>query len=111
MLVPEVAQYLPKIRALCQEYGVKRMSIIGSATNKEKFSPQTSDVDGLVEFLKEEDSDKKLLSLTKDLKKICQRPVELLLERILENYQENHPLRQIVEKSKVLIYDSSHDCA
>ncbi|MBM3856355.1 MAG: hypothetical protein FJ390_00145 [Verrucomicrobia bacterium] len=111
MIVPEVAQHLPEIRTLCQQYDVERMSIIGSATNKEKFSPETSDLDCLVKFFNEDDCGKKLLSLTEALQKTCHRPVEVISESILKNYSANHPLRQIVEKSQVVIYNADDDCS
>jgi len=49
MIAPLVKAALLEIRALCERYGVERMSLFGSATT-EKFSPATSDVDCLVKF-------------------------------------------------------------
>ena len=103
MIASLVSQVLPEIRALCQRQGVQRMSIFGSATN-EKFSPDTSDVDFLVNFF---DSDKpgiasRYLDLAEGLEHALHRPVDLVTERSLRN-----PIfREVVEKSKVLIYDA-----
>ena len=108
MIVPEVAQHLPEIRALCQQYGVERMSVFGSATNEEKFSPETSDVDCLVKFSNEhENLHERFLDLGEALEKVCHRPVEVVFESALQN----DLFRKIVEQSKILIYDSSHDCS
>lgn len=107
MIVAEVEKFLPEIRALCKEYGVERMSIIGSATNKEKFSPETSDLDCLVKFFSEQDNlNERFLGLTEALEKACLRPVEVIFESALQN----DFFRQIVEKSQVVIYDAIHDC-
>ena len=108
MIVPEVAQHLPAMRALCKQYGVERMSLIGSVTNKEKFSPETSDVDCLVKFSNEQENlNERFLGLGEALEKTCHRPVEVIFESALQN----DAFRKIVEKSKILIYDSSHDCS
>jgi len=105
MIAPEVAQHLPEVRALCQRQGVERMSLFGSATTKD-FSPETSDVDCLVKF----SSDKKNLgdryfNLIEGLEKTWQRPVDIVFEGAMKNYI----FRQIVEDSKVLIYDNSNE--
>jgi len=106
MIVPEVAQYLPEMRALCQQYGVERMSIIGSATNEGKFSPETSDVDCLVKFSHEhENLNERFLALGEALEKACHRSVEVVFESALQN----DAFRKIVEKSRVIIYNAVHD--
>ena len=108
MIVPEVAQHLPAMRILCKQYGVERMSLIGSVTNKEKFFPETSDIDCLVKFSNEhENLNERFLGLGEALEKTCHRPVEVVFESALQN----DAFRKIVEKSKILIYDSSHDCS
>ncbi|MBX9577821.1 MAG: hypothetical protein K2W97_05030 [Chthoniobacterales bacterium] len=105
MIVLEVAQHLPEIRALCQQYGVERMSIIGSATNEEKFSPETSDVDCLVKFFDDhENLNERFLGLGEALEKACHRPVEVIFESALQN----DIFRKMVEKSKVVIYDKTN---
>lgn len=109
MIVPEIALYLSDMRVLCQQYAVKRMSIIGSATDPGKFSPETSDLDCLVLFLKEEEEEGRLLQFADALEQICGRPVEIVLESTLAAYSAYHPLRQIVEKSKILVYDIDHE--
>ncbi|MFZ4116434.1 MAG: nucleotidyltransferase family protein [Chthoniobacterales bacterium] len=105
MIAPLVEAALPEIRALCERYGVERMSLFGSATT-EKFSPETSDVDCLVKFF---DSDKRGIvnrywELTQGLEHTLQHPVDLLTERSVKN-----PIfRDCLEQSKILIYESSN---
>jgi len=45
-----IAQHLPRIAAICQHYGVRRLEVFGSAARAEDFDPERSDVDFLVEF-------------------------------------------------------------
>lgn len=44
-----VEQHLEEIRSLCQEYGVLRLELFGSAATGE-FNPERSDVDFLIEY-------------------------------------------------------------
>ncbi len=47
---PAIAQHLPRIAAICQRFGVRRLEVFGSAARAHDFEPGTSDVDFLVEF-------------------------------------------------------------
>jgi len=105
MIAPEITRVLPEIRALCERQGVERMSLFGSAT-REDFSPTTSDVDCLVKFLninKPGIADR-YFNLIEGLEKTCCRPVDIVFEGNIKNYI----FREIVEKSKVLIYDATN---
>lgn len=44
-----IAEHLDAIRALCREFGVKRLEVFGSVCTEE-FDPERSDVDFLVEY-------------------------------------------------------------
>lgn len=106
MIAPEIAQHLPEIRALCKRQGVERMSLFGSAT-REDFSPETSDVDCLIKFLninKPGIADR-YFNLIEGLEQTCHRPVDIVFEGAMKNYI----FREIVEKSKVLIYDATNE--
>ena len=48
-LPPEIAEHLGEVRALCEKYSVKRLTLFGSAV-KGTFDPTTSDLDFAVEF-------------------------------------------------------------
>jgi predicted nucleotidyltransferase len=47
---PEITKHLSEVRALCEKYSVKRLTLFGSAV-KGTFDPATSDLDFVVEFL------------------------------------------------------------
>ena len=49
-LPPLVVERLDELRALCEKYRVKRLTLFGSAV-KGTFDPETSDLDFVVEFL------------------------------------------------------------
>lgn len=53
-MIPVVVDNLPAIEALCQEYGVVRLNLFGSAATGE-FDPIRSDVDFLVEYAPDAD--------------------------------------------------------
>ena len=106
MIASLVSKALPEIHILCQRQGVERMSLFGSATT-EHFSPETSDVDCLVKFFDEESIYTNLVDrffdLTDALERTLKCPVDLITERSISN----PVFREIVEKSKVLIYDAT----
>ena len=106
MIAPEIAQHLPGIRAICKRQGVERMSFFGSAA-REDFSPETSDVDCLIKFLKinKPGIADRYFNLIEGLEKTCHRPVDIVFEGTMKNYI----FQKIVEKSKVLIYDATNE--
>jgi predicted nucleotidyltransferase len=48
-MIPEIEQHRDEIIAICEEYGLARLELFGSAATGE-FDPQSSDVDFLVEY-------------------------------------------------------------
>lgn len=73
------------IAAMCQRYGVARLDLFGSATT-DRFDPQHSDLDVLVEF----DADSKHLfdryfSLKEALEALFGRKVDLVSAGALQN--------------------------
>ena len=105
MIAPLVSEALPEIRALCKRYGVERMSLFGSATT-ENFSSETSDVDFVVDFfdINKPGISDRYFDLIEGLEKTLRRHVDI----VFENSMRNPIFREVVEKSKVLIYDSSN---
>ncbi|OHE76817.1 MAG: hypothetical protein A3F67_02610 [Verrucomicrobia bacterium RIFCSPHIGHO2_12_FULL_41_10] len=106
MIAPFVAALLPEIKTLCERQGVERMSLFGSATT-EHFSVTTSDVDCLVKFCNSGKLDLSLadryFGLIEGLERTLERPVDI----VFEGSMRNPIFREVVEKSKVLIYDAA----
>ncbi len=44
-----ITDNLPAITTLCEKHGVRKLEVFGSATNN-RFDPETSDVDFVIEF-------------------------------------------------------------
>jgi uncharacterized protein len=73
------------IAALCRRFGVRRLSVFGSAAT-EAFDPERSDVDFLVEF--DPDADglfDAYFGLKEELERLVGRPVDLVMPKSLEN--------------------------
>jgi predicted nucleotidyltransferase len=49
-MVDPLRQHIGQIERLCQQYGVARLELIGSALSEDTFDPALSDIDLLVEF-------------------------------------------------------------
>ncbi|MBI5161483.1 MAG: nucleotidyltransferase domain-containing protein [Micrococcales bacterium] len=73
------------IRRACEQYGVERLRIFGSALT-DRFDPERSDVDFLVDFLPGRDdllSD--YLDFKSELERILGRDVDLVMARSVKN--------------------------
>lgn len=86
-LPPLVIERLPEVRALCEKYRVKRLTLFGSAV-KGTFDPETSDLDFVVEF--EWDPDplergRRYNELWEELKDVFDRPIDLIVASTLKN--------------------------
>ncbi len=76
---------LAAIRRACQKYGVTRLRIFGSATT-ERFDPQASDVDFLVDFAPDNpNAFHDYFDLKSELEEITGRPVDLVDASTLRN--------------------------
>ena len=73
------------ISAVCEEYGVKRLVVFGSAVT-EHFDESTSDVDFLVEFRSDVvNRFDAYFGLKESLEALLGRPVDLVAPAALEN--------------------------
>ena len=103
-LVPLIAYHLPRLRTLCRRYKFHQVWVFGSATDSERFGPD-SDVDflwqmdlGIVttrEFLDHP------LIMKKELKATLGREVDFIPYK---NFR-NPYFREAVEASQCLIYE------
>ena len=73
------------IAALCEQYGVQKLAIFGSAA-KGSFDPETSDLDFVLEFTDYGPGvAKRFIDFANALESHFGRPVDLVFERKLKN--------------------------
>jgi predicted nucleotidyltransferase len=82
-----ITDHLAEVRALCEKYRVKRLTLFGSAV-KGTFDPETSDLDFVVEFFADArlggfDSD--YFRLLENLQTLFGRTVDLVERPAIEN--------------------------
>lgn len=87
---------------LCKSHNVKYLYVFGSSVT-ERFDPEKSDIDLLVEIDAKDPVDRgeKLLSLWDLFESFFKRKVDLLTESSIRNPF----LRKSIDSTKVLIYD------
>ncbi|MGE3798875.1 MAG: nucleotidyltransferase family protein [Thermomicrobiales bacterium] len=93
---------MDEIIRLCEEYGVARLEIFGSAVSGE-FDPERSDVDFLIEYPHDYDSGhwgSRYQAFENGLEEILGRDVDLVTMKWLRNPY----LINAIEQSKVLLY-------
>ncbi len=92
---------LEQITELCQRYHVSRLDLFGSATS-DRFDPERSDVDFLVEFeeMPPGEISRSFLGLLVDLESVFGRSVDLVTTRSIENPY----FKASIERSRQLLY-------
>lgn len=77
---------LPALTALCENYGVARLEIFGSATS-DAFNAETSDLDFLVEFKKldQMNAADQYFGLLEGLEMLFDRKIDLVMARAMKN--------------------------
>ncbi|MCS7065471.1 MAG: nucleotidyltransferase domain-containing protein [Fimbriimonadales bacterium] len=103
MPVQIVQQNRDEIARLCQQYGVARLELIGSATSEVAFDPSRSDIDLLVEFEGSERLFSRYFDLKEALEQLFQRPVDLLVKRAIRNPY----FQREIERQRVVLYEKS----
>ena len=97
-----IATRLGEVRALCEKYRVKRLTLFGSAV-KGTFDPERSDVDFVVEFEWDPDPSERgrlWLDFWDELKLLFGRNVDLLVSSTIKNPS----LARAIEMSHVDLY-------
>ena len=82
-----VTDHLEEVRALCEKYSVKRLTIFGSAV-KGTFDPERSDLDFVVELFPRKDpiaEGHAYLDLQEELETLFGRTVDLVSLRDVKN--------------------------
>jgi hypothetical protein len=80
-----IEQYRDEIAALCEQYGVRRLELFGSAASGQ-FDPATSDVDFFYEFNEDITSlADRFFGLMEGLERLLGRKVDLVSARDVRN--------------------------
>lgn len=100
-MITIVEQNLGTLEKLCHRYRVRRLELIGSAVEGEKFDAEHSDLDFLVEFqpLKPGEYADTYFGLLEALENLFARHVDLVMVRAVKN---PYFLEAINESRKVL---------
>jgi uncharacterized protein len=104
-LPPLITQHLDEVRALCEKYRVKRLTLFGSAV-KGTFDEATSDLDFAVEFLPDTPPGGlrgPYFSLLRDLQDLFGRSIDLVDCHMIENPY----FREVLELTQKEVYESS----
>jgi predicted nucleotidyltransferase len=97
-----IEEHRDAIRALCQQYGVRRLDLFGSAATG-AFDSATSDLDFVAEFADTRSPGyaDRYLGFAEALERLFGWPVDVITERSIRNPY----FRQSVEASRQPIYD------
>lgn len=89
------------IEALCNEFGVRRLELFGSATG-DRFDPATSDMDFLVEFIPSPEGGlaDAYFGLRAGLQALFDREIDLVTVAAVKNPY----LKESIDQSKELLY-------
>lgn len=98
----EILKNTPGFIALCKSHKVRHLYAFGSSTT-DRFNPQTSDIDLLVEIDVSDPIERgeKLLSLWDIFEAFFHRKVDLLTESSIRNPY----LKRSIDSTKILLYD------
>jgi predicted nucleotidyltransferase len=102
---PPLAEHLETIRALCREFGVKRLEVLGSVCTDD-FDPSQSDIDFLVEYPEEYEFGpwiKRFFDLQDRLAEAMGRSVDLVMVSALQNRW----FKLEANKTRTTIYDEA----
>ena len=89
------------LKDLCKQYRVSRLELFGSATD-DRFDPETSDLDFLVEYLPQEPvaHARSYFGLLESLQDLFQRPIDLVEVKAVRNPY----LLESINRSRTVLY-------
>ena len=106
-MIPLVANNLAEIRAICEQFGVARLELFGSASRGD-FDPETSDIDVIVDFLDYGPGvSDRYFGLVDALEALLKRPVQAEFARTLKNPY----IIASIKDERVALYDTGHRSA
>ncbi len=98
---PAVLRHRQDIGSLCQEFGVRRLEVFGSAAREADFDPVRSDADLLVDF-KAETGHGRFQDLKRALEQLRCRPVDLVERAAVEQSRNAIRRAAILSEARVL---------
>ena len=97
----DLSTYRLKLTELCHSLSVKRLELAGSAA-REDFSPETSDIDVIIEFEGNDDLFNRYFELKKGLENIFKRKVDVIQTGAIRNPY----LRESLDHDRIAIYEA-----
>lgn len=104
-LPPLVVEHLDEVRALCEKYHVRKLTIFGSAV-KGTFDPAKSDLDFVVDFEEHPDPlerGRRWWGLWDDLRELFNRDVDLVTRSAIRNVY----FEQVLALTEQPLYDAA----
>lgn len=102
-MVDLITDNLEAIAELCRRYGVCKLEVFGSATT-DRFDPETSDVDLIIEFSDyEQGVAKRFFRFAEEIELLLGRGVDFIFG---DNPIRNPYLREAVDEQRVTIYEA-----
>ncbi len=101
-MISAVSDHQLRLAELCEQFGVERLELFGSATNADQFDPAGSDLDFIVEFCSGQDLGPWLrhdFAFRSALTELCGRSVDLVMASAMKNpffVREANRTRQLV---------------
>ena len=103
-MVDLITDNLPAIRALCEKHGVRKLEVFGSATRPDRFDPDTSDVDFVIDFLDYGPAIvDRFFGFAEDIEMLLGRHVDFIFG---DKPIKNPYLRESVDESKETIFEA-----
>src|SRR5215213_8380799 len=104
-MVDLITDNLPAIIALCEKHGVRKLEVFGSATS-DRFDPETSDVDFVIDFLDYGPGiSSRFFRFAEDIEQLLGRSADFIFG---DKPIKNPYLRASVNESRVTIFETDH---
>ena len=104
-MVDLITDNLPAITALCEKHGVRKLELFGSATSPDRFDPESSDVDFVIDFLDYGPGiADRFFRFAEDIETLLARSADFVFG---DKPIKNPYFREAVNESKVMIFESS----
>ncbi|MBI5761379.1 MAG: nucleotidyltransferase domain-containing protein [Planctomycetales bacterium] len=103
-MIPLVEQHRSELDDLCRRFHVQRLELFGSAVAEQRFNPDRSDLDFLVEFqpLEPGESAHSYFGLLIALEDLFNKQIDLVMPRAIRNRY----FLEEVNETRIPLYDA-----